>query len=196
MGQRLGRLVAFAVLTAAMVGEAASTPRTGLASPQMGKPRPALLLAKADQAPAAADQAQALGVVSMTLLFTRQIAPVGVAKAPTAAIKQLSLDIATSYPPLETELTRGASAALPGVALPARLDAAHRERAELLESSFETQFEHEYVAFQIDSHTAAVAALRVLAATPALGETAKRIEAALGRNLEALQAAKRKLPAF
>ncbi|MEQ1712889.1 MAG: hypothetical protein ABL908_16015, partial [Hyphomicrobium sp.] len=86
--------------------------------------------------------AAAVTKAAMLLMFTRVIGVTGVEKAPTAAVKQLSLEIATTSAAMLVELKAATAVSGLAKAIPATLDRSSADQAELLQSSFETQFVH------------------------------------------------------
>lgn len=141
----------------------------------------------------------ALRQTAMALLFARVIGVTGIEKAPTGAVKQLSLDVAERSTHLLSELATAVKSSGAPVQLPTSLDASLRDKAELLQSSFESQFEHEYLDMQIAAHRQAVAALGaggVSTQPAAVSAVTKRIAAEMSKNLAALETIKRQLPAM
>lgn len=145
------------------------------------------------------DGAAAVRKLAMVLNFARLIGVTGVEKSPTAAGKQLAIDVATSSAAMLAELKATASVSGYASAIPNTIDAKYAAEAELLQSSFETQFEHEYLGMQIAAHREAIGALeagrKALAAT-SLAALEPALSKRLAANLSGLEAAKRALPAM
>lgn len=162
------------------------------------------IAAAADPAPkaAAAISQTNSGVVAetaMALMFARAIGVTAVEKAPTAAIKKISIELATAYTAAAAEWKAAAVAAGLAAQMPSVLDLDHADKAELLLSSFETQFEHEYLDFQIAAHTKTIALLsrpETKALHVAMQPIAARVLAQMTANLDSLRDAKRRLPAM
>lgn len=150
--------------------------------------------------PAAAETG-VVAATAMSLMFVRHIAITAVEKAPTAALKKLSFELATAYTATLAEWKQAASASAAGLAaqLPSVLDLEHADKAELLLSSFGTQFEHEYLDFQIAAHAAGIERLsRIDGKGPhaAMRPAAARVLAQMTASLDGLRDAKRRLPAM
>lgn len=142
--------------------------------------------------------AAAVAKAAMLLMFTRVIGVTGVEKAPTAAVKQLSLEIATTSAAMLVELKAATAVSGLAKAIPATLDRTSADQAELLQSSFETQFVHEYLGMQIAAHREVIGVLAAggNAAAPAIGALALKFKGRLTTNLASLEHAKRSLPAM
>lgn len=160
---------------------------------------PAAARPAAAAAPTPDSGAAVLGKAAMTLLFTRVIGVTGVEKAPSAAIKKLSYDVASASTASLSELNAAAASSGYAAAIPAVLDVAHAEKAELLLSSFDTQFEHEYLDMQIAAHRTVVTTLKdgtSKVAAPAVAAVVARLQGQLAARLASLEEAKRQLPAM
>jgi predicted outer membrane protein len=188
-------VAALAVLALAAPGMA------GAASKGGGSPNHAGAQHQPGAAPAAvaADAGGLLGDVVGTLMFVRVVGVTAIEKAPTEAIKRLSAEVvgasAASLKALEAAVVEAGL----GVGLPQSLSAEHAASAELLQSSFETQFEHEYLDMQIAAHRTAAARLKTadgMTLPPAIAPLVARIGQDLGKHLAALEDAKRQLPAM
>ncbi len=148
--------------------------------------------------PAAAETG-VVAATAMSLMFARHIAITAVEKAPTANLKKLSFELATAYTATLAEWKQAASAAGLATQLPSVLDLEHADKAELLLSSFGTQFEHEYLDFQIAAHAAGIERLsRIDGKGPhaAMRPAAARVLAQMTASLDGLRDAKRRLPAM
>ncbi len=179
-------LIAAALLAGWVPVAVAQTPAAGAGSNVQA------VAEKPDVAGAAVAKAATL------LMFTRVIGVTGVEKAPTAAVKQLSLEIATASAAVLVELKAATAVSGLAKAIPETLDRTYADQAELLQSSFETQFEHEYLGMQIAAHREVIAVLAAggNAAVPAIGALAMKFKGQLTTNLASLEQAKRSLPAM
>lgn len=154
---------------------------------------------KAVLAAASRDGASMVSEIAAGLMFMRTIGVTGVEKASTAALKKLSLEVATASAASFTELRAAAAAAGLSGSVPGVLDAPRSEQAELLLSSFDAQFEHEYIDMQIAAHRSVVALLKdgkARLGASALAAVLSRIEAKAAADLGRFEEAKRQLPAM
>ncbi len=79
-----------------------------------------------------------VAATAMSLMFARHIAITAVEKAPTAALKTISYELAAAYTASFAEWKQAASAAGLATQLPTVMDLEHADKAELLLSSFDT----------------------------------------------------------
>ncbi len=150
-------------------------------------------------AAAESKDAAAIRKVAMVLMFTRIIGVTGIEKSPTATGKQLALDVASTSAALLAELKAAAAVSGFASAIPDALEAVYAGQAELLQSSFETQFEHEHLSMQIAAHREVAAALEAARgglAMPALDGVTRKVSSQMRASLSGLEAAKRALPSM